>query len=435
MTVFITQCPHCKTSFRVSVTLLESAEGKVRCGACLNIFVADNNLLPNPTVNKTQESRADIRGEQDAGEQIEHGSNDIDPADSDDADPYSGNTSPQEQDFIFTLDMEDSLPGRINPIIGDDIDLDDTNADADGSFLEETGDETGDEAADNMAAPHSEANADSSIEQSIAIDSEQEVDGTLYQPHHFSGSGITEDAEDETDQSDTAFAMKTPFILQEDQDAKPSPNFKFSAIDDDQFYADDAEDRSSKQAFSHDNIASLKNVNSPLELDWQESSLAGRVSIFGFIAIIVLCLTLAAQLAWFNRDTLAQIPTARPFLEQSCALVGCELPKLGDLDAITSDSLIVKSHDQYSNVLSVNLIIRNDAPFAQAFPILLLKFTNPENELVAERELLPDEYLPTQLSQLGMMPPSSPVQINFDILDPGENAVNYEVSFSLPEAL
>lgn len=434
MTVFITQCPHCKTSFRVSVTLLESAEGKVRCGACLNIFVADNNLLPNPTVNKTQESRADIQGEQDAGKQIEYSSNDNEPVDSDDANPYSENTSAQEQDFIFTLDMEDSLPGRINPIIGDNIDLDDTNADANASFLEEAGDETDDEAADNMAAPHSEANADSSIEQSIAIDSEQDVDGTLYQPHHVSGSGVTEDAEVETDQADTAFAMRTPFILQEDQDAKPSPNFIFSAIDDDQFYTDDADDRSSKQAFSHDNIASLKSVNSPLELDWQENSLAGRISILGFIAFIVLCLTLAAQLVWFNRDTLAQIPTARPFLEQSCVLVGCELPKLSKLDAITSDSLLVKSHDQYSNVLSVNLIIRNDAPFAQAFPILFLKFTNPENELVAERELLPAEYLPSQLSQLGMMPPSSPVQINFDILDPGEIAVNYEVSFSLPEA-
>ena len=36
----LTQCPHCKASFKVSDEQLNAANGKVRCGACLNIFDA-----------------------------------------------------------------------------------------------------------------------------------------------------------------------------------------------------------------------------------------------------------------------------------------------------------------------------------------------------------------------------------------------------------
>ncbi|MFP6800012.1 MAG: MJ0042-type zinc finger domain-containing protein, partial [Pseudomonas sp.] len=51
---FVTQCPHCRTSFRVSLTQLGAAHGAVRCGACLHVFNAAQQLreqglqLPQP---------------------------------------------------------------------------------------------------------------------------------------------------------------------------------------------------------------------------------------------------------------------------------------------------------------------------------------------------------------------------------------------------
>jgi len=41
----ITRCPKCGTSFRVGVAHLNSAKGAVRCGSCLNIFNAKQNLV------------------------------------------------------------------------------------------------------------------------------------------------------------------------------------------------------------------------------------------------------------------------------------------------------------------------------------------------------------------------------------------------------
>ena len=42
---FVTQCPHCQTSFRVSHNQLSVARGVVRCGNCLQVFNAAKQLL------------------------------------------------------------------------------------------------------------------------------------------------------------------------------------------------------------------------------------------------------------------------------------------------------------------------------------------------------------------------------------------------------
>ncbi|MFV3331759.1 DUF3426 domain-containing protein [Pseudomonas sp. NY15437] len=45
---FITQCPHCQTRFRVNATQLGAASGAVRCGTCLKVFNAPQNLVGEP---------------------------------------------------------------------------------------------------------------------------------------------------------------------------------------------------------------------------------------------------------------------------------------------------------------------------------------------------------------------------------------------------
>lgn len=56
MTSFITQCPHCSTSFRVSSTQLTAARGMVRCGACLEVFNAAHALSQDPQSGQPQQS-------------------------------------------------------------------------------------------------------------------------------------------------------------------------------------------------------------------------------------------------------------------------------------------------------------------------------------------------------------------------------------------
>src|SRR5687768_5007867 len=51
MADMITRCPKCGTAFRISDALLKSAKGVVRCGSCLSVFNAKENLETKPTPN------------------------------------------------------------------------------------------------------------------------------------------------------------------------------------------------------------------------------------------------------------------------------------------------------------------------------------------------------------------------------------------------
>ncbi|MBB4868027.1 putative Zn finger-like uncharacterized protein [Pseudomonas nitritireducens] len=46
---FITQCPHCQTRFRVNAAQLGAASGAVRCGTCLKVFSAPQNMVGEAT--------------------------------------------------------------------------------------------------------------------------------------------------------------------------------------------------------------------------------------------------------------------------------------------------------------------------------------------------------------------------------------------------
>ena len=41
----ITRCPHCQTTFRIRTEQLAAAKGAVRCGSCLQVFTASDNLV------------------------------------------------------------------------------------------------------------------------------------------------------------------------------------------------------------------------------------------------------------------------------------------------------------------------------------------------------------------------------------------------------
>jgi predicted Zn finger-like uncharacterized protein len=102
MALFFTQCPHCQTTFRTSVSQLQSADGMVRCGACLKVFVADDNLLPSADLQTM-----DIPMSAEPEEQEE-------PEERDEREP-SSSVIPEVPEPIFTLETEAPGPQDNEP--------------------------------------------------------------------------------------------------------------------------------------------------------------------------------------------------------------------------------------------------------------------------------------------------------------------------------
>lgn len=350
MALFITQCPYCMTTFRTSITQLQSADGMVRCGACLRIFAADDNLVPSTDPQAVSVPIAD----EDSGQLPLSNA-----AASQRTEDAAAHEAPEEAtpEQIFTLDLADSIPNRRDPSISETTPF--------WELLEET-------------------------------------EPAVEQPQH------------------------------EQSRQRPLPTMRATNIDDD-FLGEVLQDvarHHPRENFSAENLAAVHDVVTPLEIDWQPRERSGWSTFLMSVLILLLVAGLPLQYAWYHREELSQNALVRPWLDLTCKAVGCILPPQIDIRAISSEDLLVRSHSEIANALSVNLVFRNTATFAQPFPALELRFTDVDNALVAQRRFLPSEYLPAELADMQMMPPDAPVQIQLEIIDPGVRAVNYEVSFS-----
>jgi hypothetical protein len=147
---------------------------------------------------------------------------------------------------------------------------------------------------------------------------------------------------------------------------------------------------------------------------------------------LVALLALAGLLAQVWRSELPRLaadPQSRPLAERLCALVGCALPELRDVGRIRSQRLVVRSHPERADALRVDAVILNRAPWDQPFPDIELRFSDLTGSTVALRRFHPDEYLGGEMAQVRTMPSGRPVQIALELIDPGEAAINYAMTF------
>lgn len=109
---------------------------------------------------------------------------------------------------------------------------------------------------------------------------------------------------------------------------------------------------------------------------------------------LLLLIVLLAQAAYFFRVELAiSLPGAKPALTAYCELLKCtvSLPQKADLMSIESSEL--EAYPAQANVITLNAILHNRAPYAQAYPNLELTLTDAQDKALARRTFHPAEYL------------------------------------------
>ena len=110
----------------------------------------------------------------------------------------------------------------------------------------------------------------------------------------------------------------------------------------------------------------------------------------GAIALVAL---LFQVLLLYRTELSVLFPGTREPLAATCRLLGCTLylPRKPDLMSIETSDL--ESDRRHENVIVLNAVIRNRAPFAQEFPALELTLTDERDQPVLRRVLAPAEYL------------------------------------------
>lgn len=144
------------------------------------------------------------------------------------------------------------------------------------------------------------------------------------------------------------------------------------------------------------------------------------------VASLLLIVTLAGQYVYFHRDELAQYPELRPWVVGFCDVLGCEVSLRKDASRISLLNRVVQSHPQHENALLIDATLVNDADFTQPYPIVELRFSGLNNQLIAARRFRPYEYLPPDTEIKPGMPPQEPVRFSLEIADPGKDAVSFQ---------
>ena len=147
------------------------------------------------------------------------------------------------------------------------------------------------------------------------------------------------------------------------------------------------------------------------------------------VAGALLALLLVMQLGWAERDPLIRNPTVGGWLRSSCTVLGCELPLVAAPQQIQLLASNVQAHPSVANALMISASVRNNAAFAQPYPILTITLSDAQGQRIAMRRLRPDEYLDDPaILRRGLTPGASAVLL-LEVEDPGDKAVAFEFGF------
>lgn len=147
------------------------------------------------------------------------------------------------------------------------------------------------------------------------------------------------------------------------------------------------------------------------------------------VACLVLMLSLAIQLAWAKRDDLIRNPTVGGWLRGSCNVLGCELPLVAAPQQLHLLASNVQAHPSVAGALVISASVRNDARFAQPYPVLTIALSDAQGRRIAMRRLQPREYLDDDaILRHGLAPGASAVLL-LEVEDPGDKAVAFEFGF------
>lgn len=163
---------------------------------------------------------------------------------------------------------------------------------------------------------------------------------------------------------------------------------------------------------------------------------AERKQGYGFFGKLIISLAVllsltagALQFAYYNRAELVKINELRPWLEKACELAQCDLPQARDPSQFLLSSKNIFTHPNEKNALMISATIINQADFAQAYPLIELRFSNVRGQIIAARRFSAEEYLGIDAEHISQIPAHTPISFNLEIVDPGEEMISYEFEF------
>ena len=371
-----TQCPQCRTAFRVSEEQLALADGRVRCGQCRQVFVASEHSLDAPAPIEEDISIPEFEvGEELVAVELEIDELDV-PA------TFYAEIEPAELDMsaFDIFDTPAHEPASPEP----------ASSELDTNHEKEARQDVDVIAA--LVTPPSPGNGTAWLGNYAANEEYYRVepaDADAKQP-------AAEESDSSPDPEQAPPSSHEQANVPEPEDAIPLLVERFDAR---QLYPE---------------LATSPDVERPRH--------TGLYSL----AIIALLVAFLLQGTYALRDTLAQQAEMYPLMNDFCAVFDCAIAQRRELNKIVLTRSEVRSHPGQSNALLVKASMQNRAGFRQAYPVLRLQFKDLEGRALLGRDFQPAEYLPDDVKISAGIPVNTDVNLSLELVDPGSQAVSFD---------
>ena len=115
--------------------------------------------------------------------------------------------------------------------------------------------------------------------------------------------------------------------------------------------------------------------------------------LWGLLAVLAAAALALQAVHRYRTEIAVSFPQIRPALDAGCRLLECDLPLPRRAELMSIESSDLQSDLRREGLMVLNALIRNRAPYAQAYPALELTLTENGGEPVLRRVLQPTDYL------------------------------------------
>lgn len=154
-----------------------------------------------------------------------------------------------------------------------------------------------------------------------------------------------------------------------------------------------------------------------------------RAAPWQWIALAGLGLLLALQILIADRQRLGADARWRPWVAGVCHVLRCSLPPWREPSAFTMLSREVRPLPGRAGTLQIQATFRNDARWAQAWPLLQLSLADADGRTIGSRVLRPEEYLGRTRPDAATLAPGQSAQVAFQVREPAAGTAAFSFDF------
>ncbi len=454
----VTRCPHCSTRFRVSESQLQVAKGRVRCGACLTVFVGIDHLqwdLEQDVVSVNPDQSIDqLLVEIDEFEKVAE----IDATSGENSASAAGPDLPRTDPSATGIELHEvTNQARAEPEVpietesteeqveqsGVDtvasvsplVDFTGHTAEVDEPAPEPGADHPAQVTVDGVVAQDPDWPEHETIEVELPADMpvdpfdrvwretvQEESGEDSFESNRFapvSQTAAPDSAGGAPDRSAVDERITHPLGDHPDQESGSVPRRNVSAAG--------LTDRSASNTGGLSTPAASGVIERTARVPL-EAPRRSRLRRWRGVLIAAALTLMAAQVIWYLLPSWISDPEKRWLPEQVCAIAGCKLEPLRDLTQLLLTNVVVRAHPERPEVRQIDLLLVNSGTFDQAFPDIEITFSTPAGDRVAWKRFTPGQYLSGEMKDATAIPRKTPVRISLEVTDPGTLAYAYEIT-------